>query len=86
MSLIGKLFGANAAARPGFGSLADIATAFVMSALHPKADIRRGGRNVRFGRWSQPVDATLSWREKIECIARDQRFRRGFTAAEKAEL
>ena len=29
---------------------------------------------------------TLSWREKMECIARDQRFRRGFAAAEKAEL
>jgi hypothetical protein len=42
--------------------------------------------NVRFGWWSQPVDATLSWREKMECIARDRRFRRGFTAAEKAEL
>jgi hypothetical protein len=29
---------------------------------------------------------TLSWKEKMECVARDQRFRRGFTAAEKAEL
>jgi hypothetical protein len=29
---------------------------------------------------------TLSWKEKMECTARDQRFRRGFTAAEKAEL
>jgi hypothetical protein len=29
---------------------------------------------------------TLSWREKMECIARDQRFRRGFTATEKTKL
>ena len=48
--------------------------------------LRVTSADVRFTRWSQPVDATLSWMEKIECIARDQRFRRGFTAAEKAEL
>jgi hypothetical protein len=58
-----------------------------MSALPPKADIAEHRRHVRFVWWSQRVDATLYLgREKMECIARDQRFRRGFTAAEKAEL
>ena len=38
------------------------------------------------GRWSQPVDATLYLKEGMECMVMDQRFHRGFTAAEKTEL
>ena len=37
-------------------------------------------------RWSQLVDATLYLRGKMECMTMDQRFRRGFTVAEKTEL
>ena len=37
-------------------------------------------------RWSQPVDATLYLRGKRWSVTMDQRFRRGFTAAEKTEL
>jgi hypothetical protein len=58
----------------------------IISALRKKHPTKFQLREVRFGWWSQPVDATLSWREKMECIARDERFRRGFTAAEKEEL
>src|SRR6266576_2225660 len=36
--------------------------------------------------WSQPIDATLYLKEKRWSVAMDQRFRRGFTAAEKTEL
>jgi hypothetical protein len=35
---------------------------------------------------AQPVDATLYLKEKMECMVMGQRFRRGFTAAEKTEL
>src|SRR5665213_141931 len=41
---------------------------------------------VRYWRWSQPVDATLYLRGKRWSVTMDQRFRRGFTAAEKTEL
>jgi tartrate dehydratase beta subunit/fumarate hydratase class I family protein len=41
---------------------------------------------VRFGRWSQPIDATLYLRGKRWSMTMGQRFRRGFTAAEKTEL
>jgi IS30 family transposase len=37
-------------------------------------------------RWSQPVDATLYLKGKMECAVMGQRFHRGFTAAEKTEL
>src|SRR5712692_10523233 len=40
----------------------------------------------RFARWSQPVDATLYLKAKRWSETMDQGFRRGFTAAEKAEL
>src|SRR5450432_3683992 len=36
--------------------------------------------------WSQPVDATLYLTGEMECAVMDQRFHRGFTAAEKTEL
>src|ERR1700682_3001663 len=39
-----------------------------------------------FGGWSQPVDATLYLKGEMECALMGQRFRRGFTAAEKTEL
>ena len=40
-----------------------------------------------FGWWSQPIDATLYLKkDEMECMAMGQRFRRGFTAAEKTEL
>ena len=42
--------------------------------------------NVRFGWWSQPVDATLYLRAERWSVTMDQGFRRGFTAAEKTEL
>src|SRR5258705_9888343 len=42
--------------------------------------------NVRFQRWSQPVDATLYLKGEMECALMDGRFHRGFTAAEKTEL
>ena len=54
-----------------------------MSALPMKVDILERSRNVRFGWWSQPVDATLYLGGKKKCIAMVQRFRRGFSAAEK---
>src|ERR1700704_5468602 len=38
------------------------------------------------GGWSQPVDATLYFKGEMECAVMGQRFHRGFTAAEKAEL
>ena len=37
-------------------------------------------------RWSQPVEATLYLKGKRWSVTMDQGFRRGFTAAEKAEL
>src|SRR5271169_4988100 len=42
--------------------------------------------NVRFGWWSQRIDATLYLRGKRWSVRMEQRFRRGFTAAEKTEL
>ena len=39
-----------------------------------------------FGGRSQPVDATLYLKGEMECAVMGQRFHRGFTAAEKAEL
>jgi hypothetical protein len=41
---------------------------------------------VRFWRWSQRIDATLYLIGKRWSVTMDQRFRRGFTAAEKTEL
>src|ERR1035437_7154064 len=38
------------------------------------------------GRWSQRIDATLYLIGKRWSVTMDQRFRRGFTAAEKTEL
>src|SRR6202007_2899607 len=37
-------------------------------------------------RWAQPVDATLYLRGKRWSVTMEQRFRRGFTTAEKTEL
>src|ERR1700730_1210604 len=42
--------------------------------------------NVRFARWAQPVDATLYLRGKRWSETMEQRFRRGFTTAEKTEV
>jgi DNA-binding CsgD family transcriptional regulator len=42
--------------------------------------------NVRFARWSEPIEATLYLRGKRWSVAMDRGFRRGFTAAEEAEL
>src|SRR5258707_185101 len=42
--------------------------------------------NVRFQRWSQPVDATLYLKGEMEGALMDGRFHRGFTAAEKTGL
>src|SRR3981081_1510500 len=36
--------------------------------------------------WSQPVDATLYLKGEVEGVVMDQRYHRGFTAAEKTEL
>src|SRR5664280_2735230 len=41
---------------------------------------------VRCCRWSQRIDATLYLIGKRWSVTMDQRFRRGFTAAEKTEL
>src|SRR6266480_2701865 len=57
-----------------------------MSAIPSGADIGARDRHVRFVWWSQPIDATLYLKEKRWSVAMDQRFRRGFTAAEKTEL
>src|SRR5476649_843912 len=51
-----------------------------------KRTCRRPHRMSGFGGWSQPVDATLYLTGEIECAVMDQRFHRGFTAAEKTEL
>src|SRR6202162_928827 len=57
-----------------------------MSALLRITDSTRTSRHVRNVRWSQPVDATLYLKGKRWSVAMDQGFRRGFTAAERAEL
>src|SRR6476661_2471862 len=57
-----------------------------MSAFPPIATKLPTSREVRFVRWSQPVDATLYLRGKRWSVAMDREFRRGFTTAEKTEL
>src|SRR5712672_1678670 len=46
----------------------------------------RTSGHIGYARWSQPVDATLYFKGEMECAVMGQRFHRGFTAAEKAEL
>src|SRR5665647_763836 len=57
-----------------------------MSAIGTLRTIAALQQFVRYWWWSQRIDATLYLRGKRWSVMMDQRFRRGFTAAEKTEL